>query len=380
MAHPPPVPTEIDEIAAISDPVLRNLRITEAYHRLALALPCPRPGANWCAFAVWASRQAGQTIRGEDLMRALERALKEDRDLAAVVSGGVGWAIRSALEHPGTRRWRILELLGQEAFGRAADALARGNRKVFSEIAREFARFLPLCGTLPIPEERLVEFLRDVPTATDPGSRDLLRRAFRHLASALVEPDRGKRAELMLLANLEIAHHEQARVQPEIQEALEAPYTSTSQLGRVLLEALAPGSPHWSPMLRRPLSMVVGAGGRVAEVALRALLRRLITESMITLSLPEGVLKLGRQLAGLPPECLREPQHEELRAMLARLTPRPGDLDGAGADDWSLFQERMIAIGSFFRLRHEDASLYSPPFTTAQVEALRAGRLPDGRL
>ena len=73
MAHLPPTPAEIDEIVAMNDPVLRNLRITEAYHRLALAFPCPRPGANWCAFAVWASRQAGRTIRGEDLMRALER-------------------------------------------------------------------------------------------------------------------------------------------------------------------------------------------------------------------------------------------------------------------------------------------------------------------
>jgi hypothetical protein len=28
------------------------------------------PCANWCTFATWASRQAGQTIRGEDLAQA----------------------------------------------------------------------------------------------------------------------------------------------------------------------------------------------------------------------------------------------------------------------------------------------------------------------
>lgn len=375
----PPTPAEVDEIVAIRDPVLRNLRITDAYHRLALAFPAPRPGANWCAFAVWASRQAGQTIRGEDLLRALERALHDDRELASIASGATRWAIRNALSHPGTRRWRVLKLLGQEAFARAADALARGNRKVFGEIAREFARFLPLCSRLPISDEALAAFLSSVPPGEDEASHQL-RGAFRHLAEALAETDHRARAELMLLANLEIACHEQARVQPEILDALEAPYTSTAQLGRLLLQAIAPRSTGWSPLVRSPLALVVGSGGRVAEAALRALLRRLITESMITLSLPGGVLKLGRRLSGEPPECLREPRLAELRAMLERLAPGSHDLDGAGADDWSRLNERLTVIGSFFHLRHEDASLYDPPFSPEQAEAIRSGRIPAGSL
>lgn len=373
----PPTPEEVDAICAITDPILRNLRITEAYHRLAIAFPAPHPGANWCTFAVWASKQAGQTIRGEDLLRALERALGNDRELAAIASGGVRWAIRNALDHPGTRRWRVLRVLGQEAFGRAADALGRGNRKVFGEIGGEFARFLPLCVSIPIPENELEEFLSGVPVAETFTPSDYLRRAFGHLSVALDTADATARAELMLLANVEIAYHEQARLQPEILASLEAPYTSTRQLGRVLLEAIAPSTSGWSSLLTTPLTLVVGAGGRVAEAALRSLLRRLITESLITLSLPDGMIKLGMNITGEPPECLSDPQLPALRDLLARLAPTPQDLDGAGADDWGRLVDRMTTICRFFLLRHEDEDLYSPPYTPAQAKAIRQGRMPQ---
>ncbi|MFL5899926.1 MAG: hypothetical protein ACJ75S_01830, partial [Solirubrobacterales bacterium] len=59
---------EVGRIAALPDPVIRNLQITECYSRLAAAVADGRPGANWCTFATWASRQAGGTIRGEDML------------------------------------------------------------------------------------------------------------------------------------------------------------------------------------------------------------------------------------------------------------------------------------------------------------------------
>lgn len=378
MPAPPPTVSEIDEIVALTDPVLRNHRITDGYHRLALALPLPRPDANWCAFAVWASRQAGETIRGEDLLRALERALGDDGELAAVASGMTRRILRAALEHPGSRRARVLAVIGQEAFGRTADAVARGNRKVFGEIAREFARFVPLCRELPITPERLQSFLSGVPVADegDVEDREMLRQAFRHLAAALAEPDRNRRAELTLLANLEIAYHEQARVQPEIVEALEAPYTSIRPLGQRVLEAIAPASPGWSPFLGTPLALLAGSGGRIAEAALQALLRRLITESLMTLSLPGVVLRLSGDLPGDPPEYLREPVDPALRRMLQRLAPAAGDLNGVGAGDWSRLADRMTLIGRYFHLHHENEGLYESPYTGAQLEAVRAGRLP----
>src|SRR5688572_30222722 len=66
-----PTVSEVDAISSIADPVLRNLRITQCYHELSGAIVTRvAPGANWCTFATWASRQAGQTIRGEDFEQA----------------------------------------------------------------------------------------------------------------------------------------------------------------------------------------------------------------------------------------------------------------------------------------------------------------------
>jgi hypothetical protein len=69
-ANPTPAPTvqDVQRIAAIANPVLRNLEITHCYARLAASFAAHGDGANWCTYATWASRQAGRTIRGEDLL------------------------------------------------------------------------------------------------------------------------------------------------------------------------------------------------------------------------------------------------------------------------------------------------------------------------
>ena len=64
-----PTTVDVDRIAALSEPVIRNLQITQCYHELAAAMAARVSGANWCTFATWASRQAGQTIRQEDFAR-----------------------------------------------------------------------------------------------------------------------------------------------------------------------------------------------------------------------------------------------------------------------------------------------------------------------
>ena len=69
----PPSVDDIDRIRAIDRAPLRNLHITHAYHDLAAGLAARTGGgANWCSFATWASRQAGKTIRGEDLLETYE--------------------------------------------------------------------------------------------------------------------------------------------------------------------------------------------------------------------------------------------------------------------------------------------------------------------
>ena len=59
----------VEAVAAIADPVLRNLWITQSYFGLNTRLQHAVGGADrtWCGFAVWASDTAGQSIRGEEL-------------------------------------------------------------------------------------------------------------------------------------------------------------------------------------------------------------------------------------------------------------------------------------------------------------------------
>src|SRR5919197_4521255 len=87
-------PEEVARIAARTDPVIRNLQITECYSRLAAAVADGRPGANWCTFATWASRQAGSTIRGEDLLDHLQRDLARRRDLLHPIQSFWRWLLR----------------------------------------------------------------------------------------------------------------------------------------------------------------------------------------------------------------------------------------------------------------------------------------------
>ncbi len=67
---------EVRRIAAIANPVIRNLEITHCYSRLAAEFAeRSDEGANWCTYATWASRQAGRTVRGEDLLEHLGNRL-----------------------------------------------------------------------------------------------------------------------------------------------------------------------------------------------------------------------------------------------------------------------------------------------------------------
>ena len=67
-----------------------------------------------------------------------------------------------------------------------------------------------------------------------------MRDAFIHYLAALTERDDKARAELMLLANLEIGFHEQTRLQPEIREAMDAPMYEPGALRRRLMDELFP--------------------------------------------------------------------------------------------------------------------------------------------
>ena len=188
------------------------------------------------------------------------------------------------------------------------------------------------------------------------------------------------RAELALLANLEIGLHEQTRLQPEIREAIDAAYATQEDLGRRSLEALVPSAARWWPVVRRPASAVVGLLATGAQRSASSLAREVITESFMTLSLPGRVLALGTHLTDAYPKALEEPADADLTELLARFEPAPPVPDDCGARDWSDLQQRMHYIVHMFRAFHLSKQLATPPFTPEQVASFSRGVVPDGEL
>jgi hypothetical protein len=252
---------------------------------------------------------------------------------------------------------------------------------VYAEIAREFARFLSVLDGNRLSADALTAFLAGLRPGAPPEGQDYLRLAFTGYAAALRSADPIERAELLFLANLEIGLHEQTRLQPEIREALEVPYGTLSEVGHGLLHGLHPAAVKWPVVVQTPIAVLIGAVASAVGLTLRGVMRHLITERMMTLSLPPAaVIHLGRNLTGEYPAALRQPANARLIEMLHRFAPPEGDVDGVAAYDWSVLEQRMRLITRLFRLRHEDPRLFGSPYTLDEVLAFEAGRLPEGEL
>jgi hypothetical protein len=384
-----PTIEDVDRIRIVKDPVIRNLQITQCYHELSVFLASHTGSeANWCTFATWASKQAGQTIRKEDLERLLERALNQSPSTMQASQN-----VAAIMKIPGRGQF-----LGSEdvvlsahnfssAVDRASDAVARGNKKVFEEIGYEFARFYQACLLSRPPDpQSITGFCEQLRAGQPPDGQDYLRRSFRHYAQALIENDLKARAELMLLANLEIGFHEQTRLQPEIAESMDAGLVSFLDFTRSLFRSIFPANGwfhlaylYLMRLLGHPTALDLAIQDLLAEV--RFLLRQLITETMMTISLPSGVvLKLSDDITGGFPESLKQIANQELNAFLEKHDHSSGGLSDTGALDWANLPDRLNFIIGLFRCYQEYQNLFGAPFTPEQEKALKDGRLPDGRL
>src|SRR4029079_4820037 len=277
-----PSADDVRRIVAIENPVIRNLEITECYSQLSAAFAARSgEGANWCTYATWASRQAGSTIRGEDLVASLQRKLPEGRWLLHPFATLGRRLVRRGLFQHQTRLGRATAELHApfDAVELASDAVARGNLKVFEEIGLEFARYLN--------GEQSLDGLRP---GDPPEGQRYLRQAFMRFDRMRLERDPKTRMELAVLANLEIGFHEQTRLQPEIREALDAAYRTPEDLGRRTLVAVVPGAARWWSIVRRPAAALAGAVAAGAQRSASRLAREVITESFMVMSLPGRVL------------------------------------------------------------------------------------------
>jgi len=368
---------------------VRNLQITQAYHDLSAAMArLTGAGANWCTVATWASKQAGQSIRREDLLAALERLLLETPETQAnldtmleasmVISGPQPESFLGAL---GTL-WKAVD--PAEAFRRTSNAVARGNVKVFAEIGAEFARFLALIvgDQSPVAQATLSAFGESLRPGDPPDGQRYLAQAFDHYVQAINSDNPIAKAQLLLLANLEIGFHEQTRLQDEIVEAMNAPVVHPRVLRQRLIEALFPDRSsrlrYWLARLARRLEPLVRARDQLAE-EVQQTGRRVITATLMTLELPTGeVLKLDQELSGRQPDVLKIIDHPVLAAFLAQIMA--GASQGARVKDWGNLAERMRFIAGLFRMVHMAPALFDPPFDAEQVAVIRSGGRPGGRL
>lgn len=381
-----PTITEVDAVTALSNPVIRNLLITQCYHELATVMTA-RTGisANWCTFATWASKQAGQTIRKEDVARFLENiAFKAQAEQDFAASARELGSKHSEAEI----QQSVGEMLNPlAAFDRASDAVGRGNQKVYAEIGREFARFYATClNDSAFNLETITQFCESLHPGEPPDGQRYLRQAFARYYQAFFENDLKTRAELMLLANIEIGYHEQTRLQPEIAEAMNAAFVDRRQIRGRLLQQLFPyhGWLVWTRLFIMRLFGQTSSFERMLDALVEELRRQarlLITEYVMTIELPPSLrLRLGEDVPGEFPVSLKQLVLPDLCSLMEKIDKTLDSTTESGAVDWSALPDRLHFIVDMFRCYHESADLFGPPFTADQVAALRAGQLPEGRL
>lgn len=358
---------DVESVTRTSDLVLRNFRITQSYHRLALDVRDLLGSAdvNWLAFGAHASKTAGYAIRKEEVpLQEISAALHHAPGLG-LVARLVGRTLATSFVARTANR--MLE--------RTSEAISDGNLRIFADMAPVIVRFLELIrNDRSFDAAKITAFRATLkPGPPEADGQEILGLALTAWYEAAHEPDPKRRSELVLLGNARMGWHEQLRVQPDIIEALGSPLRLRvgDELGHFLQQRLS----GWPGLLQRPL---LRGAHRLEPVLLEAAsttLKRIITRRMMRLRMPDGDVHLGRDLAtqagGLryPPE-LRELTLPELVALAERFAPRDATPDGTGATDWADFGQRMTFIVPLFRSRQRNATLFDAPLAAEQMSRI----------
>jgi hypothetical protein len=325
---------QVDQILAIDDPVLRNRWITLAYCDLARESRRVIGGDNhtWCAFAVWASNEAGAMIRMEEIPELFKARLRAKR------AGRESWmrGLVNTFEEAVDDLAAPVEGIAHIGARRVSTIIAQGNLQVFTDLGPAFACF--------VKDQR--------PKTTVPA----LVEAFEHYRSARSETDPQAKAQLALLGNLEAVHHEQSTLDTAVKDALDVGIHGVhSDKGR-------------GPLHRFDDHIVE----QIQEVW-----HDVMTERMMTLRTPSDTLFLGRDVParkGRPlfPPAVATPELAELVAFFKTWDRTNGTGVGSAARDWCELSDRMNYITTFFRSRHQDPSLLAEPFSDEVLRAIGA--------
>jgi hypothetical protein len=177
----------------------------------------------------------------------------------------------------------------------------------------------------------------------------------------MFQPEPKRKSELILLANFKVGLHEQIRLQPNIEGAMNAPLWE----GVFDVASLQP----LGTILRDPVMRVW---------------RRFATKTMMRYRLPYGAVAVSGELPPLPsrqqyPDVLTNLELPELR-MAAERYGTPSGAWSFRSRDWANLDERMTFIFRLFRSRQKSLELFDPPFQYEQRLAIAGDQLPAGPL
>jgi len=383
-----PTVEDVARIAGISDPVIRNLNITQGYYELSQALSKYTDGnPNWCTFGVWASKQAGKSIRKEDLSSAFEHLFHDSPEITLLVNTLTqhSYVLKNLPEVKAISSFVIKVLNPDAAFEHSAQSVAEGNKIVFSEIGGEFARFLSYFKSEDdFTEENINKFCSAFTTGNPPDGQQMLKDAFTSYFEARKQNEEKLKEEMILYSNLLIGYHEQTRLQPQILKALNAAFANEDEFRGNLHRELLPD--FWlriryyiSKLLQRKLPLDE-AIDQLLQLA-KQKIREVITEFMMTLHIPDyDLLKLGEDLKKKFPQKLEHISNTKLKELLSKIDPTPDSLKESGVKDWGVLSDRIHFIADLFRAYFEHHQLYNPPFSDEQVKVLKEGKIPEGEL
>jgi hypothetical protein len=384
------LPTDIARITQFTRAdqlVVRNLYITQRYHDLSLALAevLGGPDVNWSTFATWASKTAGQSVRNEEVPSFVDDLVGEFEDDVMHPLGKIESAIHAVVPTTGFHVSFLLAPI-KETIETVSGSISAGNLKVFAELAPLFVQFVEQMRAAPPPAPGgLAALLEGLdPRPIEEGGQDMLRRAFTHYFKAAVETDPVEKARLVLAGNCQIGLHEQTRLQPQIEQAMDAPIDDI--LRKHLHASLGTGAgkgilSRLIDTIERPLRDLTDVVGDLWE--------RIATRFLMTLALPGGAqLPLGRNIpkeaaaqSFLPPPLQNITAPDELLALMRQFDRARGATEvGSASVDWRLLPDRMNFIVNLFRSRQQSADLFGQPFSDAQRALIEKDEVPPAGL
>lgn len=364
-AIPTVTPEDVDRISAMTDGVARNYLITQGYADLSnqTAAILGRENGNWCTFGVWASKQAGVSIRGEDLPKFVTKALQALPGIASAEA-----KVNAHLKAMGLPQLPSIPdviLQGGEAQKAMTEMVAGGNQTVFAEVGREFAVFnQTFAGATHYDQAKVDQFL-----AHFPPEQQALKDGFATYCKAQFETDPKAKAQLMLSANTRIVAYEQNRLQQYIAGAMNSPDGVFHTLIQGAVDKVTshlPGPLKW--LAKTELNHFGGVDALTQAVD--GVFRHAATEMMMQLSTPNETLHLGDDLPNPPgqstpfPKDLAEITDPGLLEQYEKLDQSGDSMKGTGVADWSDYGDRMNYIVHLFRSRQQDPSLFDPPFAS----------------